>query len=149
MNIDQSAMYYISMDLTRQALQTKGKLFSNFKLVSELVTFFWNNSGVGFMQARWGRHLCWTGRIPVNYFCADLFQRHSRFWCKPLFSHCWESWTNSIIQRRHLSLIGHIQSYNFTFLLCYALDFILIALNSFNWVFYFWLSSWTFTNTGH
>ena len=29
-NIDQSAMYYMSMDLTRQALQTNGKLFSNF-----------------------------------------------------------------------------------------------------------------------
>ena len=29
-NIDRSAMYYISMDLTQQALQTNGKLFSNF-----------------------------------------------------------------------------------------------------------------------
>ena len=32
-NIDQSAMYYISMDLTRQALQTNGKLFSNLRII--------------------------------------------------------------------------------------------------------------------
>ena len=33
MCIDQIAMCYISMDLSQQALQTNGKLFSNFKLV--------------------------------------------------------------------------------------------------------------------
>ena len=32
-------MYYLSIDLTRQAIQSNGKLFSN-------------NSGIGFMQAR-------------------------------------------------------------------------------------------------
>ena len=32
-NIDQSEMYYISMDLTRQALQTYLKLFSNFGII--------------------------------------------------------------------------------------------------------------------
>ena len=30
-NIDRSAMYYISMDLTRQALQTNGKPFFKFR----------------------------------------------------------------------------------------------------------------------
>ena len=30
-NIDRSAMYYISMDETRQALQTNGKLFLKFR----------------------------------------------------------------------------------------------------------------------
>ena len=32
-NIDKCAMYYISMDLTRLALQTNGKLFSNFGII--------------------------------------------------------------------------------------------------------------------
>ena len=30
-NIDRSAMYYISMDLTRQALQANGKFFFKFR----------------------------------------------------------------------------------------------------------------------
>ena len=50
-------------------------MWSFFFLISEsffeLVTFFnstfFNNSGVGFMQARWGRHLCWTARFLVIY----------------------------------------------------------------------------------
>ena len=33
LNIDRSAMYYVSMDLTRQALQTNGKLFPNFGII--------------------------------------------------------------------------------------------------------------------
>ena len=40
MNFDKIAMWYISMDLTRQALQNNMKLFSNFEIVFELVTFF-------------------------------------------------------------------------------------------------------------
>ena len=36
MCIDQIAMCYISMDLSQQALQTNGKLFSNFKLVFKI-----------------------------------------------------------------------------------------------------------------
>ena len=36
-NIDQSAMCYISMDLSQQALQTNGKRFSNFGII------FWIN----------------------------------------------------------------------------------------------------------
>ena len=40
-NIDQSAMCYISMDLTQQALQTNGKLFSNFGIIFRIsYTFF-------------------------------------------------------------------------------------------------------------
>ena len=39
MNIDQSAMCYISMDLSRQALKTNGMFFfSNFKFFFELLT---------------------------------------------------------------------------------------------------------------
>ena len=40
MNIDQSAMYYISMDLNRQALQTNATLFSNFENITELLSIF-------------------------------------------------------------------------------------------------------------
>ena len=36
MNIDQSAMFYILIDSIQQALQTKGKPFSNFEFVFEL-----------------------------------------------------------------------------------------------------------------
>ena len=54
MNIDQSELYYISMDLTQQALQTNVKLFSNFRIIFRISYKFWNNIGVGFMQARWG-----------------------------------------------------------------------------------------------
>ena len=43
MNIDHSAMCYISIDLSRQALQTYGKLFSNFKLVSEFLAEYQKN----------------------------------------------------------------------------------------------------------
>ena len=32
-SIDQSAVCYISMDLSRRALQTNGKRFSNFKII--------------------------------------------------------------------------------------------------------------------
>ena len=59
---NQNVMCYISIDLSRQALQTNGKLISKFQLVFELFyriteTFSTNNK-VGFMQAWWGRHLC-------------------------------------------------------------------------------------------
>ena len=51
MNTDQSAMCYISMHLTWQALQTDEKLFSNFEfLFSNQLQFFSNNAGVGFMH---------------------------------------------------------------------------------------------------
>ena len=42
MNIDQTVMCYISMELTRQALQTNGKLSSNFGLVFRInyIQFF-------------------------------------------------------------------------------------------------------------
>ena len=32
-NIDKNAMFYVSMDSIRQALQTNGKLFSNFGII--------------------------------------------------------------------------------------------------------------------
>ena len=64
-NIDQIAMCYISMDSSRQALQPSVKLFSNFESFLELVTKFQNNSGFEFIQARRGRHLCWSARVPV------------------------------------------------------------------------------------
>ena len=35
MNIDQSAMSYTSMNLSRRALQTNGKFFSNFEIIFE------------------------------------------------------------------------------------------------------------------
>ena len=54
MNIDQIAMRYISMDLSRQALQTYGKFFSNFGVMFRINYHFKNNSDVGFMHARWG-----------------------------------------------------------------------------------------------
>ena len=57
MNINPRAMYDISIDSTRQALQTNRKLFFNSESFFELPTIFKNNGGVGFMQARWGRHL--------------------------------------------------------------------------------------------
>ena len=41
MNIDQSAMCYTSMDSTQQALQNNGRIFSNFKFVSELMGCFY------------------------------------------------------------------------------------------------------------
>ena len=49
------------------------KLVESFYQISEwffeLVIIFQNNSDVGFMQARWGRHLCWTTRILVLLGC--------------------------------------------------------------------------------
>ena len=54
MNIDRTAMNCISMDLTQQALQTNGRLFLNFVIIFRISYFFSHNSGVGFMQARWG-----------------------------------------------------------------------------------------------
>ena len=39
------------MDLTLQALQTNGKLFSNFGIIILISYNIQNNSGVGFMQA--------------------------------------------------------------------------------------------------
>ena len=46
---------YISMDLTRQALQTNVKFFFQIsESFSELVTIFQNKSGIGFIQAMWG-----------------------------------------------------------------------------------------------
>ena len=35
-NIDQSAMCYMSMDSSQEALQTDGKLFSNFKIIFQI-----------------------------------------------------------------------------------------------------------------
>ena len=37
MNIDQSAMCYMSMDSSLQALQANGKLFSNFEFVFRII----------------------------------------------------------------------------------------------------------------
>ena len=55
MNTDQIAMCYISIDTSRQALQTNGKLISNSDSFLELNSYIKkNNGGVGFMQARWG-----------------------------------------------------------------------------------------------
>ena len=42
------------MNLFLRALQTNGKLFSNFGIIFRMTTFFFNNSGVGVMHARWG-----------------------------------------------------------------------------------------------
>ena len=46
------------------------KLMKSFFQISEsffeFVTIFWNNSGVVFMHARRGRHLCWTTRVLVE-----------------------------------------------------------------------------------
>ena len=47
-----------SMDSSRQALQTDEKLFSNFGIIFRISYIFYNNSDVGFVQARRGRHLC-------------------------------------------------------------------------------------------
>ena len=70
MSIDQSAMCYISMDSSWQALQTNGKIF--IFQISNLFLNYWLqikkysiNNKVGFMQARWGRHLCWSARVLV------------------------------------------------------------------------------------
>ena len=62
MNIDQSAMCYISMDLTHQALQTNGKLFFKFRIpfsnkLATILKIIPRLYG-GFMHARWGSHLC-------------------------------------------------------------------------------------------
>ena len=40
MNIDQIAMCYMSVDSTRQALQTNGKLFSDFGIVFQISNNF-------------------------------------------------------------------------------------------------------------
>ena len=37
MNIDQSAMFYISMGLTRQALQANGNLFFNLEFFFRII----------------------------------------------------------------------------------------------------------------
>ena len=61
----------ISMDLTWQALQTNGKLFHILESFFELVILIQYNTGVGFIQVRWGRHLCWTARVLVlNVWCS-------------------------------------------------------------------------------
>ena len=57
MNIDQSAMCYISMTLPQRALQPNEKVFKilnwflNYWLKTEKYS---TNNKVGFMQARWG-----------------------------------------------------------------------------------------------
>ena len=56
--MDQSAMCCISMDLSRRDVQTNGKLFFKFRNDFLNNYTFLNNSGVGFMHARWRRHLC-------------------------------------------------------------------------------------------
>ena len=61
MNIAQISFCYIitfiSIDLSRQVLQTNGKLTSNFSFLSHFLNYlqFFEiaNSGAGFMQARW------------------------------------------------------------------------------------------------
>ena len=50
------------MDSSRRALQTYGKLFSNYWLKTEKYS---SNNKVGFMQARWERHLCRSARVLV------------------------------------------------------------------------------------
>ena len=37
-NIYQSAVCYVSMDLSQQTLEINGKLFSNFEIIFELIT---------------------------------------------------------------------------------------------------------------
>ena len=62
MNIDQIAMCYISMDLTRQALQTNGKFFSNFQ----------NHFSIElqFLKIIVVLGICMRGRGGIK-FCAD------------------------------------------------------------------------------
>ena len=57
-------------DSSWQALQTDGKLFFQ---ISNLFSNYWlkikkysTHNKVGFMQARWGRHLCWSARLLVD-----------------------------------------------------------------------------------
>ena len=54
MNIDQIAMCYISIYLSERALETNGKLFSNFGIIFRIRYNFLNNSGVRFVYTRWG-----------------------------------------------------------------------------------------------
>ena len=43
-NIDQIAMYYISMDSSQQALQINGKIFFKFRIFVQKPKFFQKNS---------------------------------------------------------------------------------------------------------
>ena len=61
-NIDRSAMCYISMDLTRQPLQTNGELFSNFGIIFRISYNFLNNCS-SFLT-----HSCY-----MCYICAFKF----------------------------------------------------------------------------
>ena len=67
-NIDQILMCYISMDLSWEDLQA----LESFIQISNVFSNYWQktkkysmNNKVGFMQARWGRHLCWSALILV------------------------------------------------------------------------------------
>ena len=53
------------MDSTWQALQTNGIFFICWNHFSNQLNFL-NNSGVGIVHARWGRHLCWRARVLVE-----------------------------------------------------------------------------------
>ena len=48
------------------------KLFQNFGIIFRISYIFLNNSCVVFMQARWGRHLCWTAHVLVWHFFLDV-----------------------------------------------------------------------------
>ena len=45
MNIDPISMCYISMDSSRQALQTNRNLFSNFKIELTTIVLLWRRGG--------------------------------------------------------------------------------------------------------
>ena len=72
--IDQIAKYqWIWLDKLYKLMKSFFQIPDSFL---EYVTIFENNRVFGFMQARWGRPLCWTarvlvGRVKVNisFFC--------------------------------------------------------------------------------
>ena len=68
-NIDQRAMCYILIDLSWQTLQTDGILFQilhSFLNYWPKTEKYSTHNKVGFMQARWGRHLCWSACILIG-----------------------------------------------------------------------------------
>ena len=73
---------YTSMDSSQRDLQTYVKLFTNSGIIFRINYNFFNNNGVGFLHAMWGRHLCWSALVSVLfifiYLCVRVFNSMSK-----------------------------------------------------------------------
>ena len=83
-NIDQSAIYNISIDSSRHALLTNEKLFSNIWIIFEWVTFVLNNSGVRWVYASVVEEafVLISKRSSSIYFIGELVSLCDKYFCQ-------------------------------------------------------------------